>query len=203
MISLPLLTRRPGLALLLLILASRTCARPQATHDDLPSGTISAQIAKRTGYQDGNIHLSGGVIAAIVLGVLGIIALSTVLCCPCWKWTQCNKTVRAKRRPGPVPQPELNGRHYHGGGINELEPHEAVMRSELHEQDMPPRYEEIGTRANVRGSPELDAKVPMARLTRQMSGSGMEQEIGSVLRPSEIMSGTKNIEALPQAHVRK
>jgi hypothetical protein len=207
----------PSLALLLFI-TTTTTAIP---HNDLPSRTLTAPLQKRTGpNDDGDLHLSSGVIAGIVVGVLAIVAISIVLCCPCWKWIPRNK-ARAKSLPGP------EWRQDYGGGMQELDVPQRVGRGELSEEDGPPRYEEFGgnRRENIEGATtELDSKevvarpgngagrnqgvglnVTMVKPVNEMPGLGMEHEMDGGGRGEWVvspMSATEGGRSFEPAHLR-
>lgn len=147
-------------ALLLTILSRWTTATPQATSSAIPSETVSAQSATGTGHVKDTIRLSSGVVAAIVVGVVAVVALSIICCCPCWNWPS-RTAIRKRRLPGPIEPSKLDRGLYRGAEISELGLHEVATRSELHGDDIPPTYASIEreTRANARGQiPELDTK---------------------------------------------
>jgi hypothetical protein len=171
----------------LFLLLATTSALPQ----DLPTRTLSSPLQARTGPNEtGTIHLSPGAVAGLVIGVLAIVAISIVLCCPCWKWISCSK-ARTKSLHTPR---ELGDE----SGMQELDVEPAVRRGELSEQDAPPGYEEFGSNTAAAAATELDSKEAdvvvrpenvvvrkqeldsrdtMVRPRNEMPASGMEHEM--------------------------
>ena len=150
-------------------------AMPQ-DHQNIPSRTLTAQLSKRTDAQGGGLYIPPGAVAGMVIGIVLIVIISIFLCCPCWKWIPRNSNKAAlKTLPTQEVQLELDGRHQTGNAMQELAVPQQARRGELHDQDAPPRYEEIGSdvrRDFERGTPELDLKATGLRLTNEMSGSG-------------------------------
>jgi hypothetical protein len=165
--------------LLLMTLISIIFAMPQDPYNNIPSRTLTAQLSKRTGAQEAGVHLPPGAVAGIVV----IVIISIFLCCPCWKWILRNRNNAAlKTLPAQEVQLLLDGRQRVGNVMQELAVPQQARQRELHGEDAPPSYEEVGRdvrRAVERGTPEPDSKGTVLRSTNEMSGSGMEHEINS------------------------
>jgi len=168
--------------MLLLVAAfiSIISAMPQDPYNNIPSRTLTAQLSKRTGSPSG-VVLSSGATAGLVVGIVVIVIISIFLCCPCWKWIPRNRNDATLRTlPAQEVQLELDGRQQNSDVMQETAVSQQAMRGELHDEDAPPSYEEVGrdVRRDVEGgTPELDSKGTVLRSTNEMPGSGMEHEM--------------------------
>src|SRR6187402_2174700 len=114
---------RPSLSLapllfLLITLTTFAFAVPQHAHNDLPSGTLTAHLARRTTAPVHRLHIPAGAVAGMVVGIIVIVILSIIICCPCWKWRAQKRRNRngcsVNARQGLGREVELDESQCHG-----------------------------------------------------------------------------------------